>query len=549
MRRFVPRALLMAFAALSTGCASGGGGVELGTPEIMGRTLVMVPDLIGPGGESVAGQLRTLISGMETHAAIAEASISERMAEFQMESLDSITAIQLAQIVRANLVSWGRTTEAPGGLAARVTFAQVGTSDAIVVEGTGANPAALATAIFENFRSSIEGVRLATECLDQLANDQFEQAVQTCDRALALAPNSATALAARGTALNELERYADAIRNFEQLLGVDPANEDALIGAGTAAAGLDRPDAAEFFERYLQINPGAQPRMMLANQQVQGGNVEAGFQILQAGASNYQDNQDFQEYLFNIAVAAAQTAGSDSTAARAIYTEALRAYGYAYPQGSELDVNSVRQAIGAAQMLGRADEAIRLAQQGTQAFANDAALWSQYAALLEQAGRRDDALAALSRVIQIDPAYENIYIRRARLYIDQNLIAEAIADFQQAAQRGGGAIAGQTLLGLGGAAIQAQDWPKAAQLLTPAVDMLTDPTRKSDAQFYLGYALAQQGFVVLQANPTPNDEQAQQILDFLILAKPHLELSTNTNAAAMLNAVNQVIPSLEGLLR
>src|SRR5690606_16087028 len=107
-----------------------------------------------------------------------------------------------------------------------------------------------------------------------------------------------------------------------------------------------------------------------------------------------------------------------------------------YPAGAEVPASATRQAIAVNNALGRTNEALAIAEDATRRFADDPAVWSQYATVLTSAGRHADAIQALSRVIELDPNYENIYIRRAQAQIEAGNRSAALADLELAAQRG-----------------------------------------------------------------------------------------------------------------
>jgi putative PEP-CTERM system TPR-repeat lipoprotein len=82
-------------------------------------------------------------------------------------------------------------------------------------------------------------------------------------------PHAAELLAIRGVALQRLDRLADARASFEQALGQDPKNVDALMGLASTTAQTDGiPAALKIMERALQVDP-ADPRVRILNGQLQ----------------------------------------------------------------------------------------------------------------------------------------------------------------------------------------------------------------------------------------------------------------------------------------
>ena len=221
MRRFAPRALLTAVFALSAACASGGTAGSALNNIAGGRYQVLTPDLTATGGVTpkVAGEvsetLRGLMATMATHTALSEQALFQAMEAYEVTELSEVTARQLAQQIKAEGVMWGTLGSGGAGLEADVTYIDVRTGDEIPLEGiSAATPDALAQAIFVRFEESIEGIRQASFCSDNLAIQQFDRALETCNAALAIVPSSATALYGKATALLKLERTEEALDTY-----------------------------------------------------------------------------------------------------------------------------------------------------------------------------------------------------------------------------------------------------------------------------------------------------------------------------------------------
>jgi tetratricopeptide (TPR) repeat protein len=515
---------------------------------------VMIPALEGPGGDRVANELRTLVTDMATHTALADREVRRTMQEYDLTQLDEITARQLAQQVRAQLVSWGAVREGGLGLQANIKFIDTASGDQIeITDATGGTPQELAQAIFSSFGESVEGIRQAAFCNDYLASSQYEQALETCDRALAIVPNSSTALYGRATALLNLERFEEAVSTYERLLQLDPAHQDALLGAGFASSRMEQQQQAMgFYNRYLEVNPGnVQVRMTVANDIAQTGDYISAFRVLETGIQEARDEVDFQRYLFSIATAAGQRAreqGEDAVA-RQIFTAAYNAYQAGFSNGdAEINESVLRNVVAVTSALGRTDDAIRLAQQATERFPNDPQMWSTYAIALRDAERHADQIRALSRVIEINPQYENIYIRRAQAYIANNQRQEALADLRRAADVGDRATVAQVLLAMGSQAVQAQNWTEAETILTPAMEYATG-TQRNQAAFFLGFSVFQQGAAIAQANTQGNVAQAERALTFFRRVPPLVQGTGQAQTQQVLEAAQQYIANQEAIIR
>jgi tetratricopeptide (TPR) repeat protein len=554
MRRFVPRALLMAtIAATASACASAGGGagVALGG-DTGGRYLVMIPALEGPGGDRVANELRALVAEMPTHVSIADREVRAKMREFELQELDEITARQLAQQIRAELVSWGSLREGGEGLVADMKFIDTRSGDQIDVTGaSGATPRDLAAAIFADFSEAVDGFRQAAFCNDYLSSNQYEQALQTCDAALAIVPNNTTAQYGRATALLNLDRTEEALEQYGRLLEIDPAHQDALLGAGFAASRLEQTQRAMgYYNRYLEVNPGnVQVRMAVANDIAQTGDYVSAFRVLETAIAENQDDQDFQRYLFAIATAAGQRAQErgDAPEAQQIFGTALAAYQAGYSNGGELDASALRQAIAVNNALGRSDEAMRLSREGTQRFPDDQQMWSQLATVAAQSGQHRDAVDALTRLIQLNPQHENAHIRRAQAYIQLGQRQPALADLRAAAQRDPNNAA-QVILGIGGQAIQAGNFSEAVDILTPALEF-APAAQRGQISFFVGFSLFQQGSAIARANTQGRAPEAERALALFRRVPQFVQGSGHAQAQEVLTATQQFIENQEAILR
>ena len=82
------------------------------------------------------------------------------------------------------------------------------------------------------------------------------------DRALAHNPRYAEALEGRAQIMQRLERFKEAIANYNALLRIKPANAETLFNLGAAYEGAGRrADALACYDRTLEISPGHSPAL------------------------------------------------------------------------------------------------------------------------------------------------------------------------------------------------------------------------------------------------------------------------------------------------
>ncbi len=560
MRRYVPRVLTMAVLAVSAAACGAGAGMETGDTAATGsRYQVLIPGLVSADGtpsregDQTANQLRGMVANMATHTSISDRDMRRAMSQHSVDQLDEVTARQLAQQMGAFVVIWGTVNPGGQGLEANVRAVDVRSGDEIDLgTTTGANPNQLAQAIFQGFETSIEGVRQAAFCNDYLSSQQFEQALETCDRALGIVPRSTAALYGRATALLNLDRDDEALQVYQQLLEIDPAHQDALLGAGLAASRQEQSEVAMgFYSRYMELEPeNVQVRMTVAHDIFQTGDVLSAYRMLEPAIAGNSENMDFQRYFFGVAAAAGQRVmeQQDRAAARPYLEAAMSAYTAAYSGAdAELDASVLRQAIAVNNALGRTDQALQLAQQATQRFPQDAAVWSVYATVLGDARRHTDAIAALDRVIQIDANYPDAYIRRALQRLEAGQRQAALSDLERAAATNRENVA-RVVLRMGSEALNANRFQEAETTLALAQQYASADMR-GQISFLQGFAVYRQAETIARANTQGNVAQARRAVELFQRAEPLVRAGQHAQRNQVLEAIQQYIDNQNAIIR
>ncbi|MBW4622777.1 MAG: tetratricopeptide repeat protein [Cyanosarcina radialis HA8281-LM2] len=111
--------------------------------------------------------------------------------------------------------------------------------------------------IEEPYQTNNQKARLFFEqaCLSEIAED-WEAALASYDRLLALEPNNSDAWNLRGAVLYQLERYEEAISSFDQALALEPNNSDAWNLQGMALYKLEHyEEAISSFSQALVLVP------------------------------------------------------------------------------------------------------------------------------------------------------------------------------------------------------------------------------------------------------------------------------------------------------
>jgi serine/threonine protein kinase len=85
---------------------------------------------------------------------------------------------------------------------------------------------------------------------------QAEEALKSCDRALELAPENPQFLWSKGHALEQLKQYNEALAIYNRVIELDPKFAAAWNNLGTTLLSLQRPqEAVEAFDQALQFDP------------------------------------------------------------------------------------------------------------------------------------------------------------------------------------------------------------------------------------------------------------------------------------------------------
>ena len=85
---------------------------------------------------------------------------------------------------------------------------------------------------------------------------RYDEALASCDRALALRPDYAEALNNRGNTLHELKRYDEALASYDRALSLRPDYAEALNNRGITLRELNRFDEAlASYDRALSLRP------------------------------------------------------------------------------------------------------------------------------------------------------------------------------------------------------------------------------------------------------------------------------------------------------
>lgn len=572
------------------------------------KKLEMTGDVDDDFGEDLTEDLRERIDDLATHQPVDEDEFEDALDEYDIDEdeLDCITSRQLAAQLEAQVVMCAVYGRAAGseGMTVSARFLTASTGEAFEVpEFTAVESEEASQHIFSSFERYVNLLRQVTFCLDYLGSQQWENALDTCNQALEINPESERALYAKARALMELAtegsaagsedttlvaadeaqameldtaQMEESLEVHEQVLELNPVHQDALKTAGMVAGHLDRTEVArDFFNRYLELNPrDTNVRLTVAIDLANVGDPEGALRIAEegvpegaAGASDASADVDLTlvEYTGHFALRAAQAVqqeqgadGGEEAAERAepLFEKALQYYRQVFDaQGSEADATMLQNMIAALSELGRAEEAADLGSEVVAAKPDVVGLWSSYATALQRAGRVEEALAALDSIEARDPEYRNLNARRGQWLLRTDDVEGARAAFEAAV--GQGSIASDAAARNIFAFAYNEKYDQgehdvALDLFNMARDFAEAPQTLAMTHFWAGWILFQQGRQVQEPNTVESAEAAlplfQQALQHFQQSGEWTQTQGSINLEEVIGNTTQYIEIQEALI-
>ena len=548
--------------------------------EVTGRFQVLIPAfeaLEGADddfGKDVAEELRDMIDDLATHAPVEEKDLKSALRQFKMDEddLDCIRSRQLASQMQVNVVVCGTTTPAPGDKMFNVTskFVTVETGEEFVVDGFTAQERekeSAAQQIFTAFETLVQQQRHAQFCGEYAQSQQWDNALENCDRAIELNPTNVSSRYTRGMIFVNQERFEEAIAEFEQVLELNPIHENGLKAAGFAAAKAGDSEASlGYYSQFLDLNPGdAQVRMNIAYEAATAGDSYGAMVMIDEGLALEPENMDLWQQKAGYAMSSAerifQQSGNEVNAESAeLYRAAIEAYNKVYAaRADEASVSHRRNVISAFQRLGQLEDAQAAAADALQTWPDEAQLWSVNADVLQKMGQIDEAIGALDRVTAIDPAYPNVGARKGMWLLEAERTDEAVAALTDAVDRGeqSGDNVANIFFGIGHRqGVQPQAWGKAVEMFRHADTFAGEGDVKTKVAFWLGYGLLKHGQALQEPQTLQTAQRTRPMfvesVRLLQGATGYAELEASVNLGQiqnLINAANQFLEIQDAIIR
>jgi tetratricopeptide (TPR) repeat protein len=551
--------------------------------QAQGRFRVLIPNFQplenanDDFGKKTAQDLRDLMNGLLTHEPVAKDDLEKALKQYKikMEDLDCPKTRQLAATMDVQVALCAEYKPQGQGYEVTAQFWDVGSNEKFEVTpvtATADDHKGAAKGIFDQFDRYTTQLRATANCQEYAGSRQFQNALQNCDKALALNPEATSTRYLKAHILFDMKNYPDALAELDTVLTANPIHEDALQLAGyiSATAGNDE-KALDYYKRYLELQPGnAQVRMNIAYDLAKAGDPAGAMQLIQAGLDRDADNVDLLEQFGGFAFAAGQKleekndstnedAGGVSPEAADYFHKAIDAYQKVFAaKGADTQPSQIRNIIAAYLQLDEVDQALSMAEKALQTHPDEDGIWSYYADALQRAGRLDQALAALDRVKEINPDYPNVALRQGKWLIEAGRFSDAVTAFKSVAASDPrqAEMAGRLIFSDAYAkGVQKNKFDYAATALEAALTLPNlKPPMVSQLTFWEGYSLYQGAYHDQQPNTVESAKATlprfQKALDLLQKAGVgDYAKSVNVDITQMLDNVRTFIDIQEKIIK
>lgn len=262
---------------------------------------------------------------------------------------------------------------------------------------------------------------LADLGLAQAALGQFDNALSSYDKSLALAPDQADVHYRRGNALAALRRADEAVASYALAARLRPGFADALNNRGNALMALGRAaEAVASYDEALACRPD------FASVHYNRGGALVALRRPEEAVASYD-----RALALRPGNAAALLNRGNALLALGRQQEALASFDKA------LEVNPVLAEAhygraNALEILGQGEEALASFDAAAKARPDYAEAFYNCANLLHKLGRLDEALANYDKAVEARPAYVEAWNNRGNALMDLDRPAEALESYRKA---------------------------------------------------------------------------------------------------------------------
>lgn len=494
-----------------------------------GRFRVLVPDFRPQEGadrrfgERVAERVGRLIDAYDTHQPVPSREYQQALRQHSLnrQEVDCITARQLANLINAQLVMCGTYSPAGDGFSVEAEVFAVGQDESFVISPTtvpsrnGEDPAA--QHINGDFGRFVQQTRFAGFCRTYYESQAWDQALENCNQAIELAPNTSGPRLVRALIYREQGQQPQALADFEAVLEMNPFNQTALQNAAYVASQMgDREKSFRYYREFLELDPdNDRVRMQVAYEMANElGDPAGAMQLLEEGVQRSPDNVDLLERLgqasFAAATQASQAAGTSNdempAEARAAYQKALEAFGKVFEiKGEETDAALLANSIRTYVALGDAAGGVTFARRVVQSKGDNAQIRQAYATALQRSGDLAGAVRELDEAKRLDPDLANVAVMQGQWLFQSGEFQEGFRYIQEAVQKGEQTAEAMAIFVWGQAwnnGLQAnRNLPLGVQLVEMAKQLpVQDPIVRSQLDFWHGFGIFNQATALQEPN-------------------------------------------------
>ena len=419
------------------------------------RYRVLVPMLEVKGtakpdfGKKVAENVAKSIATLPTHEPVSAKEIKDALKKYGLKEneLDCIKSRQLAVQMSAELVMCGSYD----GSQVAAQFISAKTGETFEVAPFAAtDPNVAGQQIYGLFESYVKQISLAAFCADYLASQQWPNALENCNQALAINPNSQIALMGKAMALYRMgmttaqdtvtdeAKLREAAAIYAKVVELNPVHQDALRQSGILSARLGEAEKSrQFFRQYMELNPGdVGVRLAIAAEAQKNGDPEGALRIVEEGLQADSASVDLNSYAGHFAIAAAGKA--EGAAANPFFEQAAKYYGrvYSLKQNETDPVVLQNYVLALLQLPGRAQEAVDIGTRAAAAKPDEPGVLMAYASALQATDKLDQAISVVDQALAKDPKTPRANLRKAQWLLAGNRLNEAVPAFQASVTAG-----------------------------------------------------------------------------------------------------------------
>ena len=442
-------------------------------------------------GERIAEEIREALEIFPGYIAIERNDARDLIDQYDLDerTMSSIEWQQLAMQMNSNLVMRGTAVQTAEGVEVYVTFAEPGTGDelpmrAFTVADDDSHEEA-AQEIMGQFGTAVEYARSLAFCADYVGSEQAADAINNCNAALALSPESQRAHYWRGRAYMLDEAWGSAAADLQRVVNEDQSDTEALESLAFTYAQLgEGARSLQYYEQFLDFQPDrVDIRMRIAYDLTQAGSWSEAVVLLQAGVERAPDNVELLEYLAGAALQAGQTGGevTDPGMIRAAVEASDRLVSL---QGEAVSPTTLSNATNAYMLIEEFDNALAFSDRALQAISGS------------DGSNGDGEMSKEELLAQVHGS-------RARIYDRMDDPASGVTELELALQYNADLDNGHQQLGM--LKLKAGDGEGAVEAFRTAVADGADPDQIANAIFGQAHATHFQAQSQVMSNPTAID--------------------------------------------